>query len=169
MMKRGYSEQTIPTAININQILKAGWDRLMGGLPEDRIRQVRCKWDLCEEDPSVIALLFESGRVLLQHTNNAVRAMPEGGEIRILSEVHSEEERSFVYVQIADSGVGMDATDLDHIFDPFFRRASDGLGMGLWLAKNTFSQLDGEITIKSASGKGTTVHINLPIGGPNVQ
>ena len=68
-----------------------------------------------------------------------------------------------VLIKVSDSGNGIAAEDLEHIFEPFFSTKGFGVGLGLPLANGTVGQHGGEIEISSAKGQGTTVSVWLPI------
>jgi signal transduction histidine kinase len=84
-------------------------------------------------------------------------------------------DRDRVSITVADSGIGVDAVDLDNVFTPFFRtdksrsRSTGGVGLGLALAKRVVEAHGGSIEIMSKSGEGTTVKLSLPIAPPFVR
>jgi signal transduction histidine kinase len=64
---------------------------------------------------------------------------------------------------IADSGVGIEARDLPHVFDPYFTTKRGGTGLGLSIAKNLVEGLGGALTVSSVVGRGTDVRIEIPL------
>ena len=93
---------------------------------------------------------------------NAVKFTPEGGCIRIACSISGE----FAVVQIRDTGIGIAASMIDQIFDPFRRGSSGsvGAGLGLAIARELVERLGGRVSAKSeGEGKGTTFDIELPI------
>lgn len=109
----------------------------------------------------------DPGRVrqlLLILIDNALRHTPEGGEVSV--DVARRNGRARVVV--ADSGEGIPAADLPHIFERFYRadkarnRENGGSGLGLAIAKWIVDAHKGEIAVKSAEGKGTEVAVSLP-------
>jgi signal transduction histidine kinase len=105
-------------------------------------------------------------RMLSNLLSNAVKFTPEGGEVRVkLSRVENQAE-----LIVEDTGVGIPADHLPHIFDRFYRVSSPsataspekGLGLGLsfvaWIAKAH----GGSVTVDSEPGKGTRFVILLP-------
>lgn len=72
-----------------------------------------------------------------------------------------------VKVTIKDEGIGIDAEDLKHVFEPFYRandtRGVSGHGIGLSLVKKIVDLHYGEVTLSSEQGKGTIVVVSLPI------
>jgi signal transduction histidine kinase len=71
-----------------------------------------------------------------------------------------------VTITIADNGVGISGADLPRVFDPYFTTKRGGTGLGLPIAKNIVEGLGGVITIASAPGRGTEMHIELPFDVP---
>ena len=96
---------------------------------------------------------------------NATQAMPEGeahiNEIRVTTRT---DELGRVVIEIKDTGSGIPPEVSNRVFEPFFttRRTGEGLGLGLAVTRDVIAALDGEITIDSVVGKGTTVRIALP-------
>lgn len=75
---------------------------------------------------------------------------------------------SGVTVSIADTGAGIDRTDIARIFDPYFTTKRGGTGLGLPITKNIIEGLGGSIAVDSEPGRGTNIRITLPIGTPPV-
>jgi signal transduction histidine kinase len=73
-----------------------------------------------------------------------------------------------VRISVSDRGIGIASADLPHIFEPFYRSSSvtsaqiHGTGLGLPLAKSIAEAMHGELTVKSARGKGSTFTLHLP-------
>ncbi|HBP21806.1 MAG TPA: hypothetical protein DEA08_28980, partial [Planctomycetes bacterium] len=118
-------------------------------------------------------------QVLIHLALNAREAMPDGGQLELTTSWQSLGEdfaRShsgaqageFVYLSLVDTGCGMDEQTLARAFEPFFstrrRTAGEelGLGLGLSMAYGIIKQSRGHISLESALGKGTTVHLYLP-------
>lgn len=107
-------------------------------------------------------------RVIRSLIDNAIKYTPEGG--RILVSARASDET--VTISVSDTGKGIPEADLPRVFDKFYRGASEakdeastaapGVGLGLYLAQHIVGQLNGEITVESKPGKGTTFSVNLP-------
>jgi heavy metal sensor kinase len=112
-----------------------------------------------EGDPDVLA------EALLNLLDNAIRYTPEGG---IGLRAHYA-EGSQIQVAVSDSGPGIPAEHLAHIFDRFYRvdrarsRDSGGAGLGLSIARELIRAHDGEITVDSVPGGGTVFTVLLPV------
>jgi len=77
--------------------------------------------------------------------------------------LRAESSARGVRIIVADSGPGMTAADLAHIFDPYFTTKRGGTGLGLPIAKNIVEGLGGAITVSSTPGEGTEIRIELPL------
>jgi two-component system sensor histidine kinase VicK len=74
-----------------------------------------------------------------------------------------------VTVRVTDTGIGIPARDLPHVFDKFFRvkskasREIAGTGLGLAITRTVVEAFDGRIRVDSVEGSGTTFTVELPI------
>jgi signal transduction histidine kinase len=105
---------------------------------------------------------------------NARDAMPEGGtltiETAIVDTLPSSVKadvagggRAYAAVYLRDTGVGMDANALAHLFEPFFSTKGEGKGLGLANVYGCIQEHKGHIAVESAAGKGTAISIYLPL------
>jgi signal transduction histidine kinase len=103
---------------------------------------------------------------------NAVKYSESGGTVEVATEpVH---DGGIVRIRVADRGIGIDAADLPHIFEPFYRgrRAVDaqvrGSGVGLSVVQHVIQTHGGDVHVESRGGEGTTVTVVLP-AAPTVE
>lgn len=89
---------------------------------------------------------------------NAYEAMPNGGQLRIDCYCHKNE----VEITIADTGNGIDSEPIERIFEPYFSTKEIGTGLGLAIVKRIIESHNGQISIESSLGVGTTFYIRLP-------
>jgi PAS domain S-box-containing protein len=96
--------------------------------------------------------------------SNAIKFTEVGHvDVRLLA----EPERAVV--EIADTGVGVPATEVDHLFVPFFRastatrEAIPGAGLGLSIAKEIIDAHGGRISLETQEGSGTSIRVELPM------
>src|SRR5204863_5722315 len=101
-------------------------------------------------------------RALTNAIENALHAMPGGGQLSIVARRATSPEPR-VTVEITDTGVGMDAEALARIFEPYFSTKATGTGLGLTIAKRNIELTGGTISVTSARGAGTTVTLTLPV------
>jgi len=89
---------------------------------------------------------------------NAVEAMPDGGELRVSVAVRG----GTLEVAVSDTGDGIAAADVSHVFEPFFSTKPEGTGLGLALVHRIVLDHGGEIDVRSSPGLGTTFTLTLP-------
>ncbi len=143
---------------DLNQLLRETVAR-MG------IKDVEVVWELEEGLPPVRADRVQLGRVFINLIKNAVEAM-EGRPVRrlTLGTIRSEHEPGFVVVDIADTGVGIPADQLDKIWMAFYTTKGDrgGTGLGLPACAQIVGDLGGRIVVQSEVGVGTIFSVHLP-------
>lgn len=114
--------------------------------------------------PNVPTLNLDAARIRQVLENliaNALRYTPTGGKISVQLTVNSEQ---LIVVTVSDTGRGIAAEELPHIFDRFYKsRDSRGTGLGLAIAKNLVAAHGGDISAQSELGKGTTIRFTLPV------
>lgn len=102
-------------------------------------------------------------KVMNNLLSNAFKFTPEYGKVSVTA--WREGER--LHIEVADTGKGIDKETIDHVFEPFYQGNSDaqnvGTGVGLALVKQIMKAVNGEITVESKVGAGTTFHISAPI------
>ena len=91
---------------------------------------------------------------------NGLRAMPEGGRLRLMAA--AEPSSAGVVVTVQDEGIGIPADELDALFQPFHGRFAKGSGLGLAIVHRIVTDYQGEIQVSSRPGAGTVVAVRLP-------
>jgi signal transduction histidine kinase len=116
--------------------------------------------------PAVAADPDRMAQALGNLLNNAVTYTPAGGKVTLTAAAAAGRG---VVLTVSDTGVGIPAEYLPHVFDRFFRipgqSEEGGTGLGLAIVKETVTAQKGEITCASEPGKGTTFRIVLPAPG----
>ncbi len=108
-------------------------------------------------DPIVLVDPKEMQLVFIHLIKNALEAMPEGGELKIILEI-----KDGVLVRIIDSGTGIPKNFLKRVTEPFFTTKTYGSGLGLSVAKKIVEMHGGTLTLKAAQPVGTEVQVYLP-------
>jgi len=107
-------------------------------------------------------------RILSNLLDNALKYTPSGGAVTVsLSERNGRE----VVLAVQDTGIGIPAGDLPHVFERFYRcdqsRSEPGTGLGLSLARALARAHNGDITVTSTPGQGSTFTLILPKSRPD--
>ena len=95
---------------------------------------------------------------------NAIKYTPAGGSIYV--NVRGDGDR--VLINVTDTGIGISAEDLAHVFQKFYRadnsdtREIGGTGLGLYLVKQRAEAMGGKVWAESAFGEGSTFYVSLP-------
>ncbi|MGZ7130804.1 MAG: ATP-binding protein [Halobacteriota archaeon] len=97
-------------------------------------------------------------RVLANLILNAVQAMPDGGTVT----VSASTDASSVSISVRDTGIGIPREFQDKLFKPLFTGKPKGTGLGLAVVKRIVEAHDGQISVESEVGKGSTFTIKLP-------
>ena len=107
---------------------------------------------------------FKLAQVIYNVIDNAIKYTPRGGSVRV--DLFRQGKKAVI--RISDTGIGIPAEDLPHIFDRFYRvdkarsRETGGTGLGLSIVKQIVLMHDGDITASSVENEGTTFTIELP-------
>jgi len=167
----------------INQVLNLA--RIEAGREEVRLEVVDLD-DLLRETASMIEPLAERDglRVVLDFPEDSLRVETDPGKLRqillnllgnavkftdagqVELSLRAEEDR--VLIEVRDTGIGMDESHLERIFDPFEQveqegaRQSGGTGLGLPVSRMLARMLGGEVTVVSGVGQGSTFTLRLP-------
>ena len=118
---------------------------------------------------------FHLSKTLMNLVSNAVDAMPSGGALAITTDnryvdriypgYETIPEGEYAVLEVGDQGIGMPATDLARIFEPFYTKKSmgrSGTGLGMSVVWGTVKDHDGFIDIRSEEGSGTTFTLYFP-------
>jgi PAS domain S-box-containing protein len=105
-------------------------------------------------------------QVLLNLLSNAIKFTPQGGKVVIRVAASGREGLT---ISVADSGIGMSASEIEIALAPFgqidskLARKHQGTGLGLPITRSLVRLHGGDIEVESAPGKGTTIHVHFPV------
>ena len=125
--------------------------------------ELRVEWAVADHLPPLRSDPVKLSMILKNLIGNAIK-FSERGCVRVAVEPYADGAR-FV---VADTGIGIDPTELPHLFQPFRQahgarsRRAGGAGLGLYIVGRLVELLDGRITVESTAGVGTTFEVTIP-------
>jgi two-component system phosphate regulon sensor histidine kinase PhoR len=125
----------------------------------------------CNCGPALPPVAADSGQIL-QLLDNLLTNALRYGEPGTPVTVSAEREEAMIHLAIADRGEGIPPEHLERVTERFYRvdtsrsRAIGGTGLGLAIVKHIVERHRGRLTIESEQGRGTTVHVRLPVADP---
>ncbi|MFQ5637738.1 MAG: PAS domain S-box protein [bacterium] len=157
--------------LRLNPIVKEALKLLKASLPST----IEIRHNLDAGCSAVLADPTQIHQVLMNLCTNAYQAMDrDGGVLEVnlgMVVVDAELSRTYpnlsagqyVRLTVRDTGRGMSQSTRERIFEPFFTtKVGEGTGLGLSVVHGIVANHDGEITVESKPGKGTTFHVYLP-------
>ncbi|MDB5217784.1 MAG: sensor histidine kinase [Myxococcaceae bacterium] len=131
--------------------------------PQAHAAGVELICDIPADLPPAQADAHRLAQVLTNLVGNAIKFTPEGGTVTASAEVTGPNELT---VTVADSGVGIPAAHLEHVFDRFWQGPTGkaGSGLGLAICRGLVERSGGRIWAESTPGAGATMRFTLPIG-----
>ncbi|MDR1221935.1 MAG: histidine kinase [Tannerella sp.] len=128
--------------------------------------QVEVSFDIRVKNTVVTADISQLKQVFLNIILNAVEAMENSGTKLLTLGIENgrslDYQSRYLLITVADSGKGVEQSDLENIFNPFYTTKKDGTGLGLPISYGIVNRHGGEMEVNSAPGKGATVVIKLP-------
>jgi len=125
--------------------------------------------DLTPELPMVKTDSLLLVQALSNIMTNALAYTPPSGRITVMTSWQTANERSWATLTVRDTGPGISAEDLPHIFDRFYRGTAardyttPGTGLGLTISQAIVTRLGGRLTVASVPGEGAAFTVWLPI------
>ena len=133
--------------------------------PMAHLKNVSLQFSPQTEDITLALDVNQMQRAIDNLLSNSIKYTPEGGMVRIEMETAVDG----VIIHISDTGHGIPAEDIPHLFNRFYRvqtpqhLAADGTGLGLSIVQSIVEQHEGHIKVESTLGQGSTFSLSLPI------
>ena len=127
-----------------------------------RSKEVRLEWSAEKDLPSVLADRARLAQAISNLLDNAIRLTPAGGAVTL----RASSARDLVEFAVADTGPGIAAEQLPHLFDRFWqgtRERRGSAGLGLTIVKGVVEAHGGRLFVESKPGEGTTFRFWIPV------
>lgn len=115
-----------------------------------------------EKDLIIFADKEKIKQAILNVVLNALQAIENSGTLSIILKTHKADNKKWALVQIKDTGKGLDESELERIFEPFYTLRKEGTGLGLAIARSIITEHEGTIFAKNWEG-GALFEIKLPL------
>ncbi|HJU64849.1 MAG TPA: GAF domain-containing sensor histidine kinase, partial [Gemmatimonadaceae bacterium] len=131
--------------------------------PQASARGLELSWETCDASLRVMGDAEKIRQILLNLLTNAIKFCESGDRITVACTA----EGNHVAIQVSDTGPGIAADRLEHIFEPFVQgdtsrtRPSEGIGLGLAISRQLAEGLGGRLTVESEVGKGSVFTLQL--------
>ncbi len=129
--------------------------------PELRKQAIALQLELNDSLPMVYVDSIQIEQVLLNLVRNAIDAMASQGALTISTCI--KEGGEWIQITVQDSGSGLDAEAMSHLFDPFYTTKAAGLGMGLSISRSIIESHGGRLWAESGTPGGALFHFSLPL------
>jgi len=152
--------------INVQQLISDAVDQVR---PNAEKKQVSLGVNSDVDGTVVSGNTIHLQRALVNILTNAINYTSKEGFVDVYAILEGAQE---VEIKISDTGIGIDAADLPHIFERFYRadkarsRASGGSGLGLAITQEIIIRHQGTVNVESEVGSGSTFIVRLPVKGP---
>jgi two-component system nitrogen regulation sensor histidine kinase NtrY len=122
--------------------------------------------DIAPDTPMIEGHFDALSRAVSNVVLNALDACDETGRIRLRVSPTDLNGRAAAEIVVDDTGHGISADRLPHVFDPYVTTKPGGTGLGLAIVRQTVLAHDGEVAASSVPGKGTSIRLVLPVASP---
>ena len=115
--------------------------------------------------PAILASAAELREALVNLVHNAMDALPAGGTITLATAGETAPDgAAYALATVTDTGIGMDATTQQRLYEPFYttKPPGEGTGMGLAMVHSTVGRHGGDIKVRSTPGLGTSITLRFP-------
>jgi signal transduction histidine kinase len=150
-----------PATVHVEQLLNG-----LKEFVEPQLQEKQLEFSQCTKDPEVRACADPDKvrQILINLLSNAIKFTPPTGKISL----DCDADDKTVTISVADTGNGIPADKLEAIFEPFvqigrdFNSSQSGTGLGLAISRDLARRMDGELTVESKLGVGSTFSLTLP-------
>jgi PAS domain S-box-containing protein len=144
---------------DLNALLDEMTDLVKASVP----KKIAFRAELLAQPALIRANRAQIGQLVMNLITNAAEAVGDGpGSVLVATRNQMDGGRDWVALTVKDTGRGMDAKTIARIFDPFYSTKGPGRGLGLAAVQGIVRSASGELSVKSASGEGSTFEAVFP-------
>ena len=163
MLDRTRAENLELAPLDLNDLLSRTVEATQPLLAE---RRVNLETSLKSDLPKIAGDSDKLQQVFINLINNALDAMPEGGNLKITTDVETGQDNKIksLVISIVDDGCGMSPNVQAHIFDPLYttKERGKGTGLGLVVVNQVMKEHGGTVTVETSEGHGSSFKLNFP-------
>ena len=147
--------------VPLNSLVQESLDTFKGAVAEKR---QKVELELAEPGPLIVATPLQIRQMIDNLLENAFKYTPEDGVVKLSTEMSDGQ----AILKVSDSGIGIPAGDLSHVFEKFYRASNVtgemiGTGLGLSIVRSVAELHNGRVWAESPPGKGATFYVVLPL------
>ena len=162
MLEKGSQERV---QLDLNDLVREVMTFVRADL---RHHGITVRVELAEDLPRIEGVRIQLQQVLLNLIANAVESMASvEHRARVLTVRSQKIGDNDIAITVEDTGTGIDQTDLERVFEPFFSTKPEGMGMGLSICRSIIEGHGGRIAASAARGGGTVFQVTLPQDEPS--
>jgi signal transduction histidine kinase len=159
MLEKGSQERV---ELDVNELIREVMTFVRADLKHHGIT---VRTELAEGLPRISAVRVQLQQVLLNLIANAVESLASIDDRARVLTVRSQKADGYgIVISVEDTGSGIEPKDLERIFEPFFSKKPEGMGMGLSICRSIVEAHGGRITASPASPRGSIFQVRLPYG-----
>ena len=145
-------------ASDLNEIVRESVEVLKSAMA------VEISVELNENLPQAMVDRIQLQQVVMNLGQNAIQAMESSEVHPVQLKIRSGQSGDDLFVEVVDSGPGLDPENIERLFDPFFtRNKPEGLGLGLAISKKIVEAHGGELTVQANDDSGLTFRFTVPV------
>jgi len=150
-----------PDRLDINQVIR---EVIALTQTEMQRNRVKLQSQLADDLPLVPADRVQLPQVMINLIVNAIEAMSSVGDgSRELTIASGKDDANAVFVEVRDTGPGIDPADLDRLFQSFYTTKPDGIGMGLAISRSIVEAHGGRLSAAPNNPRGAVFRLTLPV------
>jgi len=144
--------------LELNAVVREMTELVRASIP----KKITFRTDLVESETTIETNRAQLSQLVMNLVTNAAEAVGQGAGCVTVRTGAEADDPGTVWLEVSDTGVGMDDKTRERIFDPFFSTKGPGRGLGLAAVQGIVRSAGGELTVSSTLGEGSTFDVRFP-------